>query len=79
MISFFKRGKKQFFLFHLAANRYSLGHLLITGYLSKDVVASWCSSIAFTNLIADNQQYKEAILKVVPAVDQTETTLMENN
>jgi hypothetical protein len=64
----------------LAANQYTLGHLLIIGYLSKDVVASWCSGIALAHLIADSQQHKEAILKVVLAVDQAQAgakTLME--
>lgn len=63
-----------------AASQYTLGHLLIIGYLSKDIVASWCSGIALAHLIADSQQYKEAILKVVLAVDQAQTgakTLME--
>ncbi|CAF0823311.1 unnamed protein product [Rotaria sordida] len=63
-----------------AANQYTLGHLLIIGYLSKDVVASWCSGIALAHLIADSQQFKEAILKVVLAVDQAQAgakTLME--
>ncbi|CAF1398635.1 unnamed protein product [Adineta steineri] len=63
-----------------AANQYTLGHLLIIGYLSKDIIASWCSGIALAHLIADSQQYKEAILKVVLAVDQAQTgakTLME--
>ncbi|CAM4770282.1 unnamed protein product [Rotaria magnacalcarata] len=62
------------------ANQYTLGHLLIIGYLSKDNVASWCSGIALAHLIADNQQFKEAILKVVLAVDQAQAgakTLME--
>ena len=64
----------------LAASQYTLGHLLIIGYLSKDVVASWCSGIALAHLIADNQSFKESILKVVLAVDQAQTgakTLME--
>jgi hypothetical protein len=68
------------FIYLLAANQYTLGHLLIIGYLSKDIVASWCSGIALAHLIADSQQYKEAILKVVLAVDQAQTgakTLME--
>ncbi|CAF2753566.1 unnamed protein product [Rotaria sp. Silwood2] len=63
-----------------AANQYTLGHLLIIGYLSKDIVASWSSGIALAHLIADSQQFKEAILKVVLAVDQAQTgakTLME--
>jgi len=63
-----------------AANQYTLGHLLIIGYLSKDIIASWCSGIALAHLIADSQQYKEAILKVVLAVDQAQTgakTLMQ--
>ena len=66
--------------FHLAASQYTLGHLLIIGYLSKDVVASWCSGIALAHLIADSQAYKEAVLKVVLAVDQAQAgakTLME--
>lgn len=53
---------------------------MIIGYLSKDVVASWCSGIALSHLIADSQSFKEAILKVVLAVDQAQTgakTLME--
>ena len=65
---------------HLAASQYTLGHLLIIGYLSKDVVASWCSGIALAHLIADSQPYREAILKVVLAVDQAQAgakTLME--
>ncbi|CAF4928505.1 unnamed protein product, partial [Rotaria sp. Silwood1] len=63
-----------------ATNQYTLGHLLIIGYLSKDIVASWCSSIALTHLIIDNQQLKEAILKVVLTIDQSQSnakTLME--
>ncbi|CAF0981051.1 unnamed protein product [Adineta ricciae] len=63
-----------------AASQYTLGHLMIIGYLSKDVVASWCSGIALARLVADSQQFKEAILKVVLAVDQAQTgakTLME--
>lgn len=50
------------------------------GFLSKDIVASWCSSIALAHLITDNQQLKEAILKVVLAIDQSQNnskTLME--
>ncbi|CAF3711010.1 unnamed protein product [Adineta steineri] len=61
-------------------NQYTFGHLLIIGFLSKDTVASWCSSIALAHLIADNQQFKEAILKVVLAVDQSQSgtkSLME--
>ncbi|CAF4465939.1 unnamed protein product, partial [Rotaria sp. Silwood2] len=63
-----------------ANNEYTLGHLLTIGYLSKDIVASWCSGIALSHLIADSQQYKEAILKVVLAIDRSHTgvkTLME--
>ncbi|CAF4527141.1 unnamed protein product [Rotaria sp. Silwood1] len=63
-----------------ATNQYTLGHLLIIGYLSKDIVASWCASIALTHLIIDNQQLKEAILKVVLTIDQSQSnakTLME--
>jgi hypothetical protein len=62
------------------SNQYSFGYLLIIGYLSKDIVASWCSSIALAHLIADNQQFKEEILKVVLAIDQSQTntkSLME--
>jgi len=75
-----KNSNTLFISFYLAANQYTLGHLLIIGYLSKDIVASWCSGIALAHLIADSQQYKEAILKVVLAVDQAQTgakTLME--
>jgi hypothetical protein len=75
-----KKKPNVLFIYFLAANQYTLGHLLIIGYLSKDVVASWCSGIALAHLIADSQQYKEAILKVVLAVDQAQTgakTLME--
>ncbi len=64
----------------VASNQYTYGHLLIIGYLSKDVVASWCSCIALAHLIADNQQFKEAILKVVLAIDQSQSeakSLME--
>ena len=68
------------FLSSLAASQYTLGHLLIIGYLSKDVVASWCSGISLAHLVADSQSFKEAILKVVLAVDQAQAgakTLME--
>jgi hypothetical protein len=68
------------FISVLVSNQYTFGHLLIVGYLSKDIVASWCSNIALAHLIADNQQFKEAILKVVLAIDQSQTgakTLME--
>jgi hypothetical protein len=67
---------QHFYFIFLAANQYTLGHLLIIGYLSKDIIASWCSGIALAHLIADSQQYKEALLKVVLAVDQAQT-LME--
>ncbi|CAF2942941.1 unnamed protein product [Rotaria sp. Silwood2] len=63
-----------------AANQYTLTHLLIIGYLSKDIVASWCSGIILAHVIADNQQFKEAILEVNFAIDQVQTsakTLME--
>ncbi|CAF3396012.1 unnamed protein product [Rotaria sp. Silwood2] len=63
-----------------AANQYTLTHLLIIGYLSKDIVASWCSGIILAHVIADNQQFKEAILEVNLAIDQAQTsakTLME--
>ena len=72
------------FFFFLAAclvsNQYTYGHLLIIGFLSKDIVASWCSSISLAHAIADNQQLKEAMLKVVLAIDQAQTgvkSLME--
>ncbi|CAF4716016.1 unnamed protein product, partial [Rotaria sp. Silwood2] len=48
-----------------AANQCTFGHLLIIGYLSKDIVTSWCSSIALAHLIADDEKYKKAILKVI--------------
>ncbi|CAF4788898.1 unnamed protein product [Rotaria sp. Silwood2] len=63
-----------------AANQYTLTHLLIIGYLSKDIVASWCSGIILAHVIADNQQFKDAILEVNLAIDQAQTsakTLME--
>jgi hypothetical protein len=56
-----------------STNQYTFGQLLIIGYLSKDNVASWCSSIALSHLIADSQQLKEAILKVILAIDQTQS------
>ncbi|CAF4238856.1 unnamed protein product, partial [Rotaria sp. Silwood2] len=62
------------------ANQYTFGHILMIGYLSKDIVASWCSGIALSHLIADSQLYKEALLKVRLVVDQSKTdakTLME--
>jgi hypothetical protein len=62
------------------SNQYSFGYLLVIGYLSKDNVASWCSSIALAHLIADNQQFKEEILKVVLSIDQSQAnakSLME--
>ena len=76
----FRLRKPIFPVLFLAANQYTLGHLMIIGYLSKDVVASWCSGIALARLVNDSQQFKEAILKVVLAVDQAQTgakTLME--
>ncbi|CAF0903996.1 unnamed protein product [Adineta ricciae] len=63
-----------------ATSQCTFGHLLIVGYLSKDIVASWCSSIALSHVIADNQQFKEAILQVVLAVDPAQPdvkTLMD--
>ncbi|CAF1188763.1 unnamed protein product [Rotaria magnacalcarata] len=55
-----------------ASNQYTLGHLLIVGFLSKDIVAAWCSNVALAHLIIDNQQLKEAVLKVVLAIDQSQ-------
>ncbi|CAF3791329.1 unnamed protein product [Rotaria sp. Silwood1] len=63
-----------------SANKHTLGHLLTTGILSKDIVSSWCSFIALSHLIADSQESKETILLVKLPVDQTPTgakTLME--
>ncbi|CAF4227244.1 unnamed protein product, partial [Rotaria sordida] len=63
-----------------AANQTTLGHLLISGYLSNDNVASWCSGIALAHLINSNLEYKHELLKVVIAVNQSQTnikTLME--
>ncbi|CAF4587363.1 unnamed protein product, partial [Rotaria magnacalcarata] len=34
-----------------ASNQYTLGHLLIVGFLSKDIVAAWCSNVALAHLI----------------------------
>ena len=50
------------------------------GYLSKDIVASWCSSISLLHLIIDLQQLKEALLKVTLTLDPSQgntKTLME--
>ncbi|CAF1131208.1 unnamed protein product [Rotaria sp. Silwood1] len=77
---------QQWVLFNLvntmvnAADRYSLGHLLLIGYTSKDAVASWCSTTLLAHLIADNPKPKEKLLNVISAVDQSPTgtkTLME--
>jgi len=68
------------FVSFVVTNQYSFGHLLLIGYLSKDIVASWCSSIALAHLIADNQQFKEAMLNVILTVDQSQSgakSLME--
>ncbi len=68
------------FVSFVVTNQYSFGHLLLIGYLSKDTVASWCSSIALAHLIADNQQFKEAMLNVILTVDQSQSgakSLME--
>ncbi|CAF3445538.1 unnamed protein product, partial [Rotaria sp. Silwood2] len=62
------------------ADRYSLGHLLLTGSTSKDAIASWCSVILLAHLIADNPKRKENILNVISAVGQSPTgakTLLE--
>lgn len=68
--------EREMFFFHLidilASNQYSLGYLLIIGYLSKDIIASWCSSIALAHVIADNEQYKEEFLKINLAVDPSQ-------
>jgi hypothetical protein len=68
------------FGFDLGIDQHSLGHLLIIGYMSKDVVASWCCGIALSHLIADSLEYKETILQVVLHIDQDQTaakSLME--
>jgi hypothetical protein len=70
------------FWFYLAADRYSLGHLLLTGYTSTDAIASWCSGILLAHLIADNPKLKEKLLKVTSPVDQSSAgakTLMETS
>ncbi len=57
-----------------------MGHFLRSGYLSEDVVASWCSGILLSHLVVNSPQSKEDILKVKLAVDQAQTntkTLME--
>ncbi|CAF4986510.1 unnamed protein product [Rotaria sp. Silwood1] len=72
--------QKLFYQTENAANKHTLGHLLTTGILSKDIVSSWCSFIALSHLIADSQESKETILLVKLPVDQTPTgakTLME--
>lgn len=78
-----KSKTNEFFIFSTISasqNQMTSGHLLIVGFLSKDPVASWCSTIAFAHLIADQQQFKEALLQVILTVDQNETkpkSLME--
>ncbi|CAF4328851.1 unnamed protein product, partial [Rotaria sp. Silwood2] len=62
------------------ANQYTLGHLLLNGYSSKDIIASWCSGITLAHLIVDDSKCKETILKVVLPVDSSQTgvkTLIE--
>ncbi|CAF3749553.1 unnamed protein product [Rotaria sp. Silwood1] len=56
--------QKLFYQTENAANKHTLGHLLTTGILSKDIVSSWCSFIALSHLIADSQESKETILLV---------------
>ncbi|CAF3720893.1 unnamed protein product [Rotaria sp. Silwood1] len=64
------------------ANHYTLGSLLINGYVSNDAVASWCSSIGFSCLIGGHfdKAHKEEMLKMVISIDQSPIngkTLME--
>ncbi|CAF4634891.1 unnamed protein product [Rotaria socialis] len=62
------------------ANQHSMGHLLRSGYLSEDAVASWCSGILLSHLIVNSPQSKQDILKAKLALDRTRTnakTLME--
>ncbi|CAF4708221.1 unnamed protein product [Rotaria socialis] len=62
------------------ANQHSMGHLLRSGYLSEDAVASWCSGILLSHLIVNSPQSKQDILKAKLALDRTQTnakTLME--
>ncbi len=60
------------FEFHLAANKPTMSHFLRSGYLSEDIVASWCFGILLSHLIVKSQQSKEALLKAKLAVDQTQ-------
>ncbi|CAF3598153.1 unnamed protein product, partial [Rotaria sp. Silwood2] len=62
------------------ANQYTLGHLLLNGYSSKDIIASWCPGITLAHLIVDDSKCKETIFKVVLPVDSSQTgvkTLIE--
>ncbi|CAF4865454.1 unnamed protein product, partial [Rotaria sp. Silwood1] len=63
-------------------NHHTLGSLLINGYVSNDVVASWCSSSGFSCLIGGHfdKTHKEEMLKMVISIDQSSIngkTLME--
>ncbi len=49
-----------------------MSHFLRSGYLSEDIVASWCFGILLSHLIVKSQQSKEALLKAKLAVDQTQ-------
>jgi len=58
-----KRQKNRLFEFHLAANKHTMSDLLRSGYLSEDIVASWCFGILFSHLSVKSQQSKEALFK----------------
>jgi hypothetical protein len=47
---------------------------LLTGYLSKDSVSSWCSGVVLSYLIADSPKCKKEMLKVVSVVDHGQSS-----
>ncbi|CAF1002779.1 unnamed protein product [Rotaria sordida] len=58
-----------------AANQHTMDYFLRSGYLSKDIVASWCSGILLSYLVVNSPKSKEDILKA-PSLCHTRVAVL---
>ncbi|CAF1030316.1 unnamed protein product [Rotaria sordida] len=58
-----------------AANQHTMDYFLRSGYLSKDIVASWCSGILLSHLVVDSPKSKEDILEA-PSLCHTRVAVL---
>ena len=70
---FFQKQNDCLFLFHLAHHQHTLGHILRTRFLNKDIISSWCTIVLFSYIVMDDVQCKKRLLEI-KLLDRTQTT-----